>query len=115
MRVVLWSPEFLQGGWSNRRGAERPLFLREEQPGRKLREGIPMNQWEYRVVEVEGNFGARAIEKPSDVLQKHLEIMGTEGWELTALVPSVYRRNADAHCRELVCALLCFKRERPTP
>jgi hypothetical protein len=74
-----------------------------------------MKQWEYRVLEVEGNFGTKAVEKPSEVLQRHLEIMGREGWELTAFVPSVYRRNADAHCRELVSALLCFRRERSSP
>jgi hypothetical protein len=68
--------------------------------------------WDYRVIEVEGNFGSAGIERPSDALRKQLDQMGSEGWELAGIVPAAYRRNAEAHRRELTSALLCFKRER---
>ena len=71
-----------------------------------------MRQWDYEVIEVEGNFGSGALDNPVEKLRRHLDRMGKEGWELATLVPAAYRRNADAHRRELVSAILCFKREK---
>jgi hypothetical protein len=70
-----------------------------------------MRQWDYKVIELERNFGPGSAEKPLEILSRQLDRMGKEGWELAALVPASYRRNAEAHQRELVSALLCFKRE----
>ena len=68
--------------------------------------------WEYRVVELEGNFGPGSLTGTPEVLRRQLNHLGEEGWELAGILPSAYRRNAEEHRREVTSALLCFKREK---
>jgi hypothetical protein len=69
-----------------------------------------MGPWEYLSLEWNRFFGEVSPEMPAEGLQRKLDGLAREGWEVLSLSPATFRRGRELYSWELVSVLICLRR-----